>query len=83
MVGLKIHFISDLNLLDVSEEVILGGHAAQVLGGPAPRQLVHNLMLAGANPLAAAVAVPQGHPGIPPFATRRNQNTQNAVNYVM
>ncbi|KAH9855527.1 hypothetical protein C2E23DRAFT_882908 [Lenzites betulinus] len=43
-----IHFISDL--LDIMGNVRLGSHAARGLGEPAPHQLVHNLMLAGAAP---------------------------------
>ncbi|KAI0323193.1 hypothetical protein GY45DRAFT_1265020 [Cubamyces sp. BRFM 1775] len=84
MPGLKVHYISDLNLLDVTRHVKLGGNVARRLAGPAPHQLAQQLELqAGQNLSAPFQPVPPGHPGVPPFATRRNQQTLNVANYWM
>lgn len=80
---MKIHYISDLNLLDVTEHVMLGGNAAMRLAGPTPFQLVQQLVGNGQALSQLPQPVPQGHPGVPPFATRRTYITQNAVNYLM
>ncbi|KAI0329525.1 hypothetical protein GY45DRAFT_1415757, partial [Cubamyces sp. BRFM 1775] len=85
--GLKIHYISDLNLLDITCHVKLGGNVARKLAGPAPRQLAQRLefqaIQAGQNLSAPPQPVLPGHPGVPPFATRRNQQTLNVANYLM
>ncbi|KAI0349823.1 hypothetical protein OH77DRAFT_1490134 [Trametes cingulata] len=81
--GLKIHHISDDNLMELTPHVRLGGNAAQGLAGPAPRTLVQSLVGAGHHLMPVPQPVPQGHPGVPPFATKRTEVTRNAANYVM
>ncbi|OSX58440.1 hypothetical protein POSPLADRAFT_1067476 [Postia placenta MAD-698-R-SB12] len=81
--GLKMHYIDDMALLDVTDEVRLGGNVSPQLSGPAPRGLVHNLVGAGHLLLQPPGPVPQGHPGVPPRHTRRNAASRNVNNYVM
>ncbi|EJF66302.1 hypothetical protein BD309DRAFT_1078627 [Dichomitus squalens] len=81
--GLKLHYIHDMNLMDVSNEVKLGGHLAQRLVGPAPRNLVHRLVGNGHNLSAPLQPVPQGHPGVPPLYTTPSPAAMNVANYVM
>ncbi|TCD64271.1 hypothetical protein EIP91_004310 [Steccherinum ochraceum] len=81
--GMKMHYIDDLALLDVSQEVMLGGNVSTHLTGPAPRELVHRLVGAGQNLNPPPVPVPQGHPGLPPVNTSRTVASINPVNYVM
>ena len=77
------HYIDDLALLDVSDEVMLGGNVSPHLDGPTPRALVHLLVGAGHNLNPPPGPVPQGHPGVPPKYTSRTVASMNAANYVM
>lgn len=81
--GLKMHYIDDMALFDVTDEVRLGGNVSPRLSGPAPRGLVHNLVGAGHLLLQPPGPVPQEHPGVPPRHTRHNAASRNVNNYVM
>ncbi|KAI1791673.1 hypothetical protein LXA43DRAFT_888760 [Ganoderma leucocontextum] len=81
--GLKLHHISDMNLMDVTNEVMLGGNAAERLVGPAPRVLVHRLVGAGHHLTHVPQPVPQGHPGVPPRFTAPSPAAMNVANYLM
>ena len=77
------HYIDDLALLDVTDEVMLGGNVSPRLEGPTPRALVHRLVGAGQNLNPQPGPVPQGHAGVPPLYTSRTVASMNAANYVM
>ncbi|KAM5538026.1 hypothetical protein V8D89_008223 [Ganoderma adspersum] len=81
--GIKMHYISDMNLMDASNQVMLGGNASQRLQGPTPRALVHQLVGVGHHLTQVPQHVPQGHPGVPPKYTTRTPATENPLNYRM
>lgn len=79
MLSLKIHFYSNLHLLDVTEFVRIGGPFSTRLRGPIPANLL--------PPGGAVVGMNGGHPAPPgpnfqlPRYTRMSPNSVNHNNW--
>ncbi|KAF8329938.1 hypothetical protein F5887DRAFT_1002918 [Amanita rubescens] len=83
ILGLKMHHYSDLDLLDITEDVQLGGEGAPQLLGPIPALLLP-------DPPIAVAGMHHPHPGPPipgdfdrPTFTRPSANADNPMNWMV
>ncbi len=75
--GLKMHYIPDFALMDVTAGVQLGGQYSPAMIGPVPRRLVPGAMMAAAQP-----PPPHLHP-FPPRHTKDSPAAQELENWRM
>lgn len=74
------HYIADTAVMDVTDEVTLGGGFTPSLPGPVPANLAAAALQRHPGNQFPAV-VPGHHVPLPPFQTRLTNATQNPANY--
>ena len=78
--GLKMQYYAHLHLLDITEDIQLGGAGAPQLLGPVPALLVHEAPIAGMHRPQRGAPIGDFHR---PIFTRQSANADDPMNWIV